>query len=132
MSQALTSLQINELSNKSDEERANYFIEQVVKTNKIWILMDEHGCVMLNTDDEDCIPVWPDEELALLWANKEWQDCKAEPISLNKWFSRWTFGLTDDEIAVVVFPNETEQGMVFEPSELEEQLKKSQKKQGRV
>lgn len=132
MSQILTAAQLKELSQKNDEQRADYFIEHVSKHQQIWILMDEHGCVMLNTDDEDCVPVWPHEELALLWATNEWQHCKAESISLNKWFSRWTMGLTDDELAIVVFPNETEQGIVFDPTELEVQLKKSQKKQSRA
>lgn len=128
MNQALTKAQVSELSKLSDEKRASYFIEQTVKNNQIWILVDEHGCVMLNTEDEDCVPVWPDEELALLWANKEWQHCKAESISLNKWFSRWTLGLTDDEIAIVVFPSEAEQGMVYDPEDLEKTLKLAQKK----
>lgn len=132
MSQTLTSSQVQELSQMNDEQRANYCFEQAAKNSQIWILKDEHGCVMLNTDDEDCVPVWPHEELALLWATNEWQDCQAESISLNKWFSRWTMGLTDDELAVVVFPNETEQGIVLDPMELEVQLKKSQKKQSRV
>ncbi len=27
------------------------------QTVEVWILTDEHGCVMLNTEDEDCVPV---------------------------------------------------------------------------
>lgn len=111
----------------NDAERAAYFVKETVANNKLWILTDEHGCVMLNTEDEDCVPVWPNEEFAQLWATAEWQACKAESISLNKWFSRWSIGLEEDELAVVVFPNQEEQGLVFYPDELEHELKQQQK-----
>ncbi|XQW85181.1 DUF2750 domain-containing protein [Thalassotalea piscium] len=130
MNDKLTSDQFQSIRISSDEKRADYFIKEAVLTNKIWILTDEHGCVMLNTEEADCVPVWPNEEYAQLWATKEWQSCKAEPISLNKWFSRWTTGLIDDGIDIVVFPSDEEQGMVYMPDELENILKKLQKKSG--
>jgi len=115
---------LKQIINLSDEERVNYFLKEVKKHQSIWILTDEHGCVMLNTEDEDCVPVWPSQETAELWINEEWTSCKAESIGLNKWYSRWTNGLIDDELAVVVFPNTNEQGMVFYPDELEIALRK--------
>ncbi|GHF02837.1 DUF2750 domain-containing protein [Thalassotalea profundi] len=122
---------LNDIKEMNDEKRADYFIKAVIENNKIWILTDEHGCVMLNTEDGDCVPVWPNEEFAQLWATEEWQSCKAESISLNKWFSRWTAGLLDDEISIVVFPNESDQGMIYEPDDLENSLKAEQKKQSK-
>lgn len=108
----------------NDEERVKYFLNEVSRQKEIWILTDEHGCVMLNTEDEDCVPVWPSQETAELWITEEWTTCKAESISLNKWYSRWTNGLMDDELAVVVFPNTNEQGIVLYPDELEDALRK--------
>jgi len=113
----------------NDEERVDHLLCEVVQHRKIWILTDEHGCVMLNTDDEDCVPIWPSQETAELWINEEWTTCKAEAISLNKWFSRWTHGLLDDELAVVVFPNLSEQGIVMFSDELETEIKQQAKKQ---
>ncbi len=117
---------IKQILQMDDAQRAAYFINETVNENQLWILTDEHGCVMLNTEDEDCVPVWPNKEFAEAWATDEWQTCQAEAISLNKWFSRWTHGLTDDDLALVVFPSQDEQGLVFYPDELEHELKQKQ------
>lgn len=128
---SLTPQALDTIENYDDEQRLNYLIQQAVEHNTLWILADEHGCVMLNTDEEDCVPIWPNEALAQRWATEEWQHCHAESISLNKWFSRWTMGLLDDELALVAFPNQQNQGLVVYPDEFEEILKKAQRKKGK-
>ncbi len=117
---------VKQILQMDDAQRAVYFVNETVTQNQLWILTDEHGCVMLNTEDEDCVPVWPNEEFAQAWATEQWQDCRPEAISLNKWFSRWTHGLADDELAIVVFPSQDEQGLVYYPDELEHELKQKQ------
>jgi hypothetical protein len=117
---------IKQVLQLDDAQRAVYFVKEAVAQNELWILTDEHGCVMLNTEEEDCVPVWPNKEFAQAWATDEWQDCQPEAISLNKWFSRWTHGLADDELAIVVFPSQDEQGLVYYPDELEHELKQKQ------
>ena len=119
---------ISTITQLNDEQRVDYLLSAVVKNRKIWILTDNDGCMMLNTEDDDCIPIWPSKETAELWINKEWSGCKAEEVSLNKWFSRWTNGLLDDELAVVVFPDMNEQGVVLYSDELEVELKSRAKK----
>ncbi|MBU2869189.1 DUF2750 domain-containing protein [Colwellia sp. E2M01] len=123
--------QLDTIEQYDEEKRLSYLLQQVVSNKEVWILADEHGCVMLNTADEDCVPVWPNEEFALRWATDEWQDCKAEAISLNKWYSRWSNGLADDELALVIFPNQNNEGLVLFPEEFEEALLKETKKQSR-
>lgn len=115
---------LEQIVNLNDEDRVTYFLKEVRQQKTLWVLTDEHGCVMLNTEDEDCVPVWPSKATAELWVNEEWQTCKAESIGLNKWYSRWTQGLMDDELAVVVFPNANDQGIVLYPDELENELRK--------
>jgi hypothetical protein len=122
----LEQAKIKQILQMDDAQRATYFLKEVVENNQLWILTDEHGCVMLNTEEEDCVPVWPNQEFAEAWATEEWQACQAEAISLHKWFSRWTQGLADDELALVVFPSQDEQGLVFYPDELEHELKQKQ------
>lgn len=117
---------IKQVLQLDDALRAVYFVKEAVAQNELWILTDEHGCVMLNTEEEDCVPVWPNKEFAQAWATEEWQECQPEAISLNKWFSRWTQGLTDDDLAIVVFPSQDEQGLVYYPDELEHELKQKQ------
>lgn len=124
---SLSKEQLETVNKMRPDERFNYCIKEIANHRKVWILTDEHGCVMLNTEDEDCVPVWPNEEFAAQWATGEWEHCKPESISTAKWFSRWTHGLEDDELSVVVFPNDNEEGVVLYPDEFEFELKKRAK-----
>jgi hypothetical protein len=116
------------ISQYDPEQRLKYLVKEVVASQQIWILKDEDGCVMLNSDDEDCAPVWPNKEFAEAWATGEWAECQPEAISLNVWFSRWTQGLEDDEVAIAVFPNQDEEGLVISAQELDFELKQQAKK----
>lgn len=129
MTQAIDAKQRQTIGNFDEHKRFTYLLEQAVLNNQLWLLIDEHGCMMLNTDDEDCVPVWPNEEFALLWATGEWENCKATTVSLNKWFSCWTTGLSDDELSIVAFPNQAQEGLVLYPDEFEFELKTKQKQQ---
>ena len=119
---------LNDLLQLDLTARLNYSIKEMVKNNCIWILTDEHGCMMLNTEDEDCVPVWPSAELANLWINNDWQHCRAEAIDLTTWFSRWTSGLMEDDLALLVFPLETGEGMVIFPDEFDDLLTQQKQK----
>ncbi|GAW96858.1 MULTISPECIES: DUF2750 domain-containing protein [Colwellia] len=123
--------QLNTIENYDDEKRLSYLLQQVVSNKEIWLLTDEHGCMMLNTDDEDCVPVWPNKEFAQGWATGEWQACQPQEISLAKWYSRWSVGLADDDLALVVFPNQDNKGLILFPEEFEQLLLKETKKQNR-
>ncbi len=83
---------------------------------------------MLTSDDEDCVPIWPSQEFAESWATGDWQECKPEAISLNKWRSRWTTGLEQDQLAVAVFPNDTEEGLILYPDEFDFELEKASRR----
>ncbi|WP_087016960.1 DUF2750 domain-containing protein [Thaumasiovibrio subtropicus] len=119
---------IDNVSQLDAEKRYQYLLDEVATHRQLWILVDEHGSVMLNTEDEDCVPVWPHQAFAEAWATGDWADCKAESISLNKWLSRWTNGLLDDELALVVFPVTEEDGLVLYPDEFDLDLQKANKR----
>jgi len=104
------------------EGRYDYLVEQVKEHKEIWTLQDNDGCVMLTTEDEDCIPMWPSEEAAALWAVDEWQDCQPLSIPLNEWEERWVSGMEDDELLVAVFPVQDDLGVVVQPWELQQRL----------
>ncbi len=114
------------------EKRFDHLISRVVETGELWILTDQQGSVMLNTDDEDCVPVWPDLEFAEQWATGDWSDCEAMPITLKQWNHRWTPGLEEDGFAVIVFPlpgaSGDEDGLVVWPEELDMMLTKEVKR----
>lgn len=128
MTDKLESSKLQEISMMDAEQRMKYCFKEMAANRTVWILKDEHGCVMLNTEDEDCVPVWPNEEFATQWATGEWEHCTAEKISTNKWHSRWTHGLEDDELSIVVFPNINEEGVVLFPDEFDLELKKQSQK----
>ena len=111
-----------QISQQSPEKRLNYLLKEVNKHQQIWILTDEHGSVMLNTDDEDCIPVWPSAEFAQNWATGEWSHCQPSAIALTTWLERWTAGLSDDEVMIAAFPNPEEEGILLFPDEFELEL----------
>jgi hypothetical protein len=106
----------------SSDKRYQYLLETIKKQKEIWILTDDDGCVMLNSDDEDCVPIWPSQSLAEYWATNDWSHCKATSVSVDHWQKKWTDGLIDDEINIAIFPNPNEMGLVLYPSEFAEDL----------
>lgn len=115
---------LQEMLSCSFERRMQMFAEHVQQDQSIWILNDDDGAVMLISDDEDCIPVWPSEEAALLWKSDEWSNCKALAISLVDWKAKWTNGLIQDDICVAVFPIPGEDGLVNFPDQFEDTILK--------
>ena len=112
-----------DISQHAPEKRLDFLIKEARSTGELWILTDEHGCVMLNTEDEDCVPVWPSENFAKTWATGEWEDCKPMAIALDVWFERWTPGLEDDDVMIAAFPNPEEEGLILFPDEFDKELR---------
>jgi len=109
-------------------ERFNLFFKKTAESKMIWLLIDEHGSVLLNTDDEECVPVWPTQKHALQWATEEWEGFTAESISIAKWKSRWTRGLEQDDLSIVVFPDPEGEGVVLYPDEFEFEVLKRERR----
>lgn len=120
-----------QIENYDSQQRFNYLLKEVTANQSLWLLVDEHGCMMLNTQDDDCVPVWPNKVFAESWATGDWKDCHAEEVSLNIWHSRWTNGLAEDELCVVIFPNQAEEGIILHPDEFDYELIAQAKKQAR-
>lgn len=129
---ALEQNELDLIAGYDAEKRFDHLISRVVEAGELWILTDQQGSVMLNTDDEDCVPVWPDLEFAEQWATGDWSDCEAMPITLKQWNHRWTPGLEEDGFAVIVFPlpgaSGDEDGLVVWPEELDMMLTKEVKR----
>ncbi|MCC4831242.1 DUF2750 domain-containing protein [Shewanella sp. 1_MG-2023] len=113
---------IEDQLNMTPEARYDYLVEQVKQEQQIWSLQDQDGCVMLTTEDEDCIPMWPSEEAAKLWAVDEWRDCEPLSIPLNEFQERWVGGMSEDDLFVAVFPVQEDLGVVIPPYELDSRL----------
>ncbi|CAI3796618.1 MULTISPECIES: DUF2750 domain-containing protein [Rheinheimera] len=122
MNYELTADDLNKLSLLDAEQRYDYFIQAVADLEKIWILVDEEGFVLVDADEERCIPVWPHAELAELWINGDWAQCQAQAVDIATWLDKWTSGLDGDELAIAVFPHAAEPGVVIGPEEFSETL----------
>ena len=128
MSYVLSDADKSTVEKLNDDERYNHFVNKVAEHEQLWILTDEHGCMMLTSDDdEDCIPVWPHADYAKAWAVDDWAQCKPEAISLKVWQSRWVSGMEEDELLVAVFPISDATGVLVEPGELQEAFDRKKK-----
>ena len=101
-----------------DSERLAYFVEQAKATETVWSLSNEEGFVMVETDDGDCVMVWPDAEFASQWAIDDWQDCEPVAVSLETFKSQWLPSLAMDNITLAVFPNIEDEGNLSSAEEL--------------
>ncbi|QPG06753.1 DUF2750 domain-containing protein [Salinimonas marina] len=110
------------LLNAGADVRMSETITSIKDNEEVWILKDGDGCVMLTTDDEDGVPVWPDAGMALLWATEDWADCEPMAVSLKDWLKKWTPGLMQDNLVVVVCPVPGEDGEVIDPDALAEKI----------
>jgi hypothetical protein len=128
MSQQLPQSRIDEINKLDAEQRLKYCLKTIVHEQCVWIIKDDIGCVMLNTEDDDCVPVWPNSEFAQAWLTGEWENCTVESIPLKTWYSRWSSGLEEDELSVAVFPNLDEEGVILFPDEFDFELKKQAQK----
>lgn len=113
---------MSDLLNMTPEARYDYMVEQVKIHKIIWTLQDSDGCVMLTTEDEDCIPMWPSEEIATLWAVDDWKDCQPLAIPLDEFQQRWVSGMEDDDLFVAVCPIQEDLGVVIPPFEIDQRL----------
>ncbi|MGR0278431.1 DUF2750 domain-containing protein [Marinomonas dokdonensis] len=103
-----------------DSERLAYFVEQAKATETVWSLSNDEGFVMVETDDGDCVMVWPDAEFASQWAIEDWEDCEPVAVSLDIFKSQWLPSLAMDKITVAVFPNIEDEGSLSSAEELTE------------
>lgn len=63
MTTPLSQDQIRTINSYDQEQRLRYCVKEIVAQRQVWILTDEHGCVMLNTEEEECVPIGQIENL---------------------------------------------------------------------
>ncbi|MDN3651044.1 DUF2750 domain-containing protein [Reinekea marina] len=110
------------LEQLDSQERYEYLVETALEQQEIWILSDNKGFVLLNSEDGDCLPIWPHKECAQQWVHGDWKACEPQSIDLNAWQTRWVPGLTEDQVVVAVFPNRQEEAIVVNPSDIDDDL----------
>jgi hypothetical protein len=110
------------LETQSSQDRYDYLLEQIIENQEIWILVGDGGSVLLKSDGDECVPVWPHKEAATAWIKGDWSDCKTLSITLTDWQARWTKGLREDDYAVAIFPNQQEEGIVLTSEDFDDDI----------
>ena len=108
------------------DKRYEYFITHIISGKQIWSLRNDEGWVAMSCDGDSCLPVWPHQDFAALWATDDWADCSPTAVALDVWVSRWIPGMEKDGSMIAVFPNDNEEGVVVTPRELLESIKLEQ------
>ncbi|NVK55346.1 MAG: DUF2750 domain-containing protein [Alteromonadaceae bacterium] len=104
-------------------ERAELLLDRVLEQKTIWGLMGAEGWVMVESGEQTCLPVWPDEASVAFWQRKDLPDSKPQPIALEEFTSVWLQGLKKNNIGLVLFPSGTlREGVVSTATELLIQL----------
>jgi len=122
MSEELSVEQRVHLLASADDERMAYFVKQVIASEQVWSLSNEEGFVMVETDEGDCVMVWPDADFAAQWAVDDWDDCEPVSVPLAEFKANWLPSLAADKIDIAVFPNIEDEGKLIKANELAEAL----------
>jgi len=107
---------------QDSETRFEFFLDQVLENEQVWILHDEQGFVLFSHEEVESIPVWDSEVHAKHWATDEWAECNVRAIPLEEWLDRWTKGLAKDNIHVAVLPNHEGESLVVSAEDLADEL----------
>jgi hypothetical protein len=106
------------------EERYTEFLEQVARQGQVWTLKGDDGFIAFSDDDgRECFPFWPDAACAAALATGDWDDCRAEPLTLDVFMTRWLTGMAKDGRLVAVFPAPDGTGVVIGPEALLQDLR---------
>lgn len=122
MTQPLSFAHLQDLQEMNAEQRYTYLLAQANEQQQLWILVGDGGSVLLNSDGNDCVPVWPHEELAEQHIQGDWSDCTCMAISLEDWHVRWTNGLTADQLHIAGFISDDEEGVIVSASDFDDDL----------
>lgn len=118
MSEELSLDQRIQLLASPDDVRLEYFVNSVKANKVVWSLSNEEGFVMVETDEGDCVMVWPDADFAAQWAIDEWDDCEPVEVSLETFQTMWLPSLEQDNITLAVFPNIEDEGKLSSAADL--------------
>ncbi|WP_371185251.1 DUF2750 domain-containing protein [Thalassotalea maritima] len=110
--------------NLTDTQRYELFMQQLMTEREAWILTDEHGAVMLTEEGEDLVPFWPTKETAQGWATDEWDHCQPLKLTLDEIQQRWLPGMEEDDLCLIIFPNQNLTGQLLYPWQFADAINK--------
>jgi len=87
------------------KERYGYLIRKIADFETIYLIADnEDKYVMIGSNGNNVLPVWPEKEFAELFLIDDWHEFKVVEYSVNE-FMDFLDDLEKDEIKLAGFPN---------------------------
>ena len=86
-------------------QRYDHVIGLIKKGSSLWTLADTEGCLIIDLGSDKVLPIWPAEQLALTWADKDYQGFTSLEITPEAWAEKWLPGMQNDGFSVGVAPN---------------------------
>ncbi len=112
-----------ELSKLQPEERCDYALSRMIEYGQLWGLYGENGWLLLQADDDACLPVFPHEEFAKAWEKDDFPDCEPKQIEFDAWLQQWLPGMEKNGTLVLVFPlSDDEEGIMLSAQEVTQYL----------
>jgi len=102
-------------------ENYQLFIDQILETGEVWGIVQDEGCAMCeSTEDESktVLPFWSEKELAEMHCEGDWQEYQTEKIDLQEFVESWLPGMKEDNFLLGPNWNSGLQGLEIEPAEL--------------
>ena len=129
MSYELSDTERNAALQLNADYRFDHFISKLVEHEELFVLTDEHGVMMLTTEEEDCIPVWPHPDYAKAWAEGEGPSANRSPSpSRCGWIAGWT--AWSRMISAWPCSPTPDQGIVLDPADVADAIAQKQAKRG--
>jgi hypothetical protein len=122
MNEPLSKEELQATQGLSPDERYDHVITMIQAGQPVWTLRSEQGTVLMSSDGQDCLPIWPHADFASAWINGDWADCSPMSVDVAAWEQRWLPGLQEDGIALAVFPSQDDEGIVVEPDDMSASL----------
>ena len=108
----------------SPSKRYLYLIKKIVDFKEIWSLWDEGWALYSDEENNECIPIWPNEQYAQVCAIDNWVNYLPKKISLLDWINKWIPGMKNDRRKVAAFPTSNDKGIIIEPDRIKNDINK--------
>lgn len=104
VTESLTESIINQASYLSAEERLELLVMYCENASEIWMLQGENGFIMMESEEELTLPVWPHRDFALHWQKEHDVTAETVSVSLADFIALWAPGLDNNQTTIVAFP----------------------------
>lgn len=124
--QDISSQEFLEINKLSPEQRFDYMLQCMQQEKQLWGLYGKNGWLLLQAEDDVCMPVWPKEDFARAWEKQDFPDCVPKAIELDAWQQQWLPGMKNNGTLILLFPlSDDEEGIMLEAQEFIECLDES-------